>query len=69
VDELEIVHVPRTRAYVREFSGFATEGQTLDEAVRLRADLLADEVRPRGWLSDESLRIARTRIASRPECY
>ena len=44
VDDLEIVHVPRTRAYVREFTGFATEGKALDEAVRLRADLLADKV-------------------------
>lgn len=46
VDGVEIVFVPKIRAYAREFSGFATQGKALEEAVRLRAALLDDEVAP-----------------------
>jgi len=46
VDGVEIVSVPKTMAYAREFSGFATQGKALEEALRLRAALLDDEVAP-----------------------
>jgi hypothetical protein len=44
-DSIDIVLGPEARAYVREFSGFATESSALEEAVRLKADLLDDKVR------------------------
>ena len=44
-DNIDIVRGPEARAYVREFSGFATEASALEEAVRLKADLLQDKVR------------------------
>ena len=43
-DSISIVLGPEARAYVREFGGFATEGKALEEALRLKADLLEDKV-------------------------
>lgn len=43
-DNINIVLGPEARAYVREFGGFATEDKALEEAVRLKADLLEDKV-------------------------
>lgn len=41
---MKICHVPKSRGYSREFSGFATQGKALEEGLRLRAALLADKV-------------------------
>lgn len=44
-DDVKVVCVPETKAYVRAFGGFATEGKALEEALRLKTALLEDNVR------------------------
>ncbi|CAK0784286.1 hypothetical protein CVIRNUC_007490 [Coccomyxa viridis] len=45
-DKVRVVRVPGGRGYTRQFSGFATEGKALEEALRLHDALLADDVSP-----------------------